>query len=293
MPKLSRILAVFALFLFAVIARSQGTVVGSVQVGNGAAANSDNARSSIGTVGGGVISGFGGGGLGAIKGQPFSADVIDETDRFLADGNHIHHEMHGKIFRDSEGRSRTESEVGGFMPGVTPLLHIQIHDPVENALITLDQTNKVAMVHHFGERAGFKAPPSTGRPAQSGSIALTAPPRPPEGQSAATALPGAEGPRSKRQISREDLGTMEIEGHIVKGTRTTITTPAGAMGNDKPMTTTNERWFSAELNMELVIKTISPESGEHTRKLVNIRSGDPDPLMFQVPPDYTVKELKQ
>jgi len=26
------------------------------------------------------------------------------------------------------------------------------------------------------------------------------------------------------------------------------------------------------------------------RKLVNIRNGDPDPLLFQVPLDYTVKE---
>jgi hypothetical protein len=83
---------------------------------------------------------------------------------------------------------------------------------------------------------------------------------------------------------------MEIEGFTVKGTRITTTTPAGAMGNDKPMTSTMERWSSEDLKMDLVIKSNSPESGQHVRRLVNIRSGDPDPLLFQVPVDYTVKD---
>ena len=83
---------------------------------------------------------------------------------------------------------------------------------------------------------------------------------------------------------------MEIEGFTVKGTRLTTTIGAGAMGNDKPMTTTSERWFSEDLKMDLLTKSSNPESGQHVRKLVNIRSGDPDPLLFQVPVDYTVKE---
>jgi len=65
------------------------------------------------------------------------------------------------------------------------------------------------------------------------------------------------------------------------------------MGNDQPMTTTNERWFSQDLKMDLLTKSESPESGKHVHKLVNIRLGDPDPLLFQVPADYTVKENPQ
>jgi hypothetical protein len=99
--------------------------------------------------------------------------------------------------------------------------------------------------------------------------------------------------QGKRDHSREDLGTMEIEGFTVKGVRMTTTTAAGVMGNDKPMTSTSERWFSDELKLDLVIKSSAPESGQHVRRLVNIRSGDPDPLLFQVPPDYTVKEQQQ
>jgi hypothetical protein len=86
---------------------------------------------------------------------------------------------------------------------------------------------------------------------------------------------------------------MEIDGFTVRGTRFTNTFPAGSRGNDQPMTTTNERWYSDELRLELLTKSSSPESGQHTRKLVNISSGDPDPLVFQVPADYTVREQQQ
>src|SRR4051812_12204978 len=56
-----------------------------------------------------------GGGIGTgvgpreIRGVPFSADVTTETTRILADGNRIHQENHGKIYRDSEGITRTEN----------------------------------------------------------------------------------------------------------------------------------------------------------------------------------------
>jgi len=76
----------------------------------------------------------------------------------------------------------------------------------------------------------------------------------------------------------------------VKGIRLTTTIAAGAMGNDKPMITSSERWFSEDLKMDLLIKSSSPESGQHVRRLVNIRSGDPDPLLFEVPADYAVKD---
>ncbi len=301
MPKLSRLLSTFALFLFAVVVtHPQDKVVNSVQTGSGAGSgigvgqNSEGLRTSVGVVGG-VIGGISSTGMTGVKGQPLSADVIEETDHYLADGNHIHRESHGKIFRDSEGRSRNENEIGGPIAGSQPFVHIQIFDPVQNAMIMLNPQNKSATVVHFPERSGpaaFKAVPRTSRPvqgAQAGSGGVT----PEVLLQNLQDLRDAQEPKTKRQYSREDLGTMEIEGFTVKGTRITTTTPAGMMGNDKPMTSTNERWFSDELKMDLLTKSTTPESGQHVRKLVNIRSGDPDPLLFQVPADYTVKEQQQ
>ncbi|HET9364975.1 MAG TPA: hypothetical protein VFP71_08230 [Candidatus Angelobacter sp.] len=293
MPKLSGILSVFALFLFAIVAHSQGKIVISAQAGNGAGSgsgvsqSSGNAQISVG-VGGGMI-GFVGSAPSGVKGLPFSADVVEETDQYLANGNHIHRENHGKVFRDSEGRMRTENEIGSGIVGSKPFLHILINDPVQNTFILLNPENKAATVHHLMQRpvaaSGSNSVPTNASPTQARTTASD-----PQSQALIQSLRDKRDQSMVRQHSREDLGTMEIEGFTVKGTRLTTTTPAGAMGNDKPMTTTSERWFSEDLKMELLTKSSSPESGQHVRRLVNIRSGDPDPLLFQVPVDYTVKE---
>lgn len=293
MPKLSRILSVFALFLFAIAAHSQGKIVISAQAGNGAGSGSSvgqgssNVRPNGGVIGG-IVGGYIGSAPSGVKGLPFSADVIEETDQYLADGNHIHRENHGKVFRDSEGRMRTENEIGSAMAGSKPFLHILINDPVQNTFILLNPETQAATVHHLMQRpvaaSGSNSVPTNASPSQARTAAD------PQSQALIQSLRDKQGQSMVRQHSREDLGTMEIEGFIVKGTRFTTTTPAGAIGNDKPMTTTSERWFSEDLKMDLLIKSSSPESGQHVRRLVNIRSGDPDPLLFQVPVDYTVKE---
>ena len=300
MPKLRAILAAFSLLIFAVVvAHAQGAVVTSVQVGQGKGAGTGNGNGSgIGVVAG-VIGSFGGSGMSGIPGQPFSADVIEETDRFLADGNHIHHENHGRVFRDSQGRTRNETEIGAFGPGIKPFVHIMISDPVEGRFILLNPEQKTATVSQFGKR--LSAAPGVGLPAQPANNAAqsnaptTAAASPEELLQSLRNMRAASGAQTpgKSQASHEDLGTTEIEGFTVTGTRFTHTIAAGEMGNDQPMTTTSERWFSQDLKMDLLNKSESPESGKHVRKLVNIHTGDPDPLLFQVPADYTVKESPQ
>jgi hypothetical protein len=303
MPKLRSILPAFALLLFAVAAHTQGTVVTSVQVGQGtgSGAGSGSGKSigndkSVPAVGG-LIAGYIGPNINGTKGQPFSADVIDESDQFLADGNHIHRENHGKMFRDSEGRSRNEMEfsMGRPVDGVL-LTHITITDPVQGQFISLDPRQKQATVRTMGLILGAG---SSGRPVPPADV-IAKSPAPGSAPAEAGALlqtlrslqqaQGNSGPPRVERPSHEDLGTMVIEGFTVTGTRYTHTVPAGQMGNDKPMITTTERWFSADLKMDLLFKSESPESGLHTHKLVNIRAGDPDPLLFQVPADYTVEE---
>ena len=298
MPKIRAILAAFSLMIFAaIVVHAQGTVVMSTQVGQGRGAG-DGTGGGLGASAGGVIGGFIGPGVRGTPGNSFSADVIEETDRFLADGNHIHRENHGRVFRDSQGRTRNESEIGGFGPAAKPFVHIMIFDPVEGRFILLDPEHKTATVNQFGKRSsaafgmglpaqpannGAKSNAPTTSAAEPGSLL----------QSLSTMRASDTQAPGKLQSSHEDLGAMEIEGFTVTGTRFTNTIPAGAMGNDQPMTTTNERWFSPDLKMDLLNKTESPESGKQVHKLVNIRLGDPDPLLFQVPADYTVKENPQ
>ena len=44
------------------------------------------------------------------------------------------------------------------------------------------------------------------------------------------------------------------------------------------------------LQQVLLSKTEDPQSGEQTMKLINIQTSEPDPSLFQIPPDYNVKD---
>lgn len=89
------------------------------------------------------------------------------------------------------------------------------------------------------------------------------------------------------------MGVKEIEGFSATGIRSTTTTPVGAVGNDKPLITTSEHWSVQDLSLQVLSSVDDPRSGKRTYKLTNIQMGDPDPLLFQIPPDFTVKDTRQ
>ena len=62
-----------------------------------------------------------------VKGAPYSAEEVNETNQVLADGTRIHRENRTTVYRDSEGRTRRE----------TPD-NITITDPVANVTYFLD-----------------------------------------------------------------------------------------------------------------------------------------------------------
>lgn len=283
MLKLRSLLVPFTLFLFAVLARAQGTVVTSVQVGQGGGIGAGSSR-DVGLGRGATIGGMTGASftLTGNTGLPFSADVVEENDKFLADGNHIHYEVHGKFFRDSEGRIRTETEAPVFTSDSKPFVHVNITDLVEGRIIFLDVEHKIATVTRLGQPVSH-ATLGPALPAEKN----------PKGQTAPAVNMFRRSTTATPDPSPEDLGTTQIEGFTVMGTRSTHIMVAGLIGNDKPIATTSERWFSTDLKMDLVNITESPDSGKHVRKLMNIRAGEPDPLLFQVPPDFTVKEMPQ
>jgi hypothetical protein len=62
-----------------------------------------------------------------VKGAPYSAEEVNETNQMLADGTRIHRENRTTVYRDSEGRTRRE----------TPD-NITITDPVANVTYILN-----------------------------------------------------------------------------------------------------------------------------------------------------------
>jgi hypothetical protein len=95
---------------------------------------------------------------------------------------------------------------------------------------------------------------------------------------------------SDAEVNQEQLGSQTIEGVAAEGTRTTFTIAAGKIGNERPIVTVNERWYSQELQTVVMTKNSDPRMGETTYRLTNIDRSEPDPSLFQVPADYTVEE---
>jgi hypothetical protein len=87
----------------------------------------------------------------------------------------------------------------------------------------------------------------------------------------------------------ERLGEKDIEGFVASGTRQTPP-QEGAVGSDRPMTTT-EIWTSNDLQAMLITIT-ETRFDRRTVRLVHIRLGDPEPQLFQIPGDYAVKDLR-
>ena len=74
-----------------------------------------------------------------VKGSPYSADIVTETNQSLADGNVISHKSTSRVYRDSEGRTRQETYRDG------KARSIYISDPVAGMSYTLIPGSKIAV----------------------------------------------------------------------------------------------------------------------------------------------------
>ena len=77
-----------------------------------------------------------------VKGAPYSAQVVTETNQTLSDGNVITRRKQGAIYRDGEGRTRQE------MPGDGKEPTVFITDPVDGKQLILTPGAKRAIETH-------------------------------------------------------------------------------------------------------------------------------------------------
>jgi len=221
-----------------------------------------------------------------VKGAPYSAQAVNEMVQTLADGNRISHSSTSTIYRDSQGRERREEANGRA---------IFISDPVDGVSYNLQTNSKVA--HKNTKRTvGFSYSTGSGDGVgvgRGGSITT-------ETRTFVMNSPGS-GPEtfffSNQEVSSskakplvENLGTQTMEGVSAEGTRTTVTISAGQIGNEQPIVTVTERWYSPELQVTVMNTRKDPRTGTTTYKLTNIVRSEPSPTLFQVPSDYTVIE---
>lgn len=207
-----------------------------------------------------------------VTGVPFTASVSVQNSQVLADGNQIQNTSTGTLARDSQGRTRRDMTLPNFGPmataGKTPPHVSMINDPVAKVHYMLDSDKKEAhQMSGHGHKGGGRH----------------------HGPEAAAVRAGSADEKSDQaNVATTSLGTQTVNGVSATGTRTTRTIPAGAIGNQKPIVITTERWYSAELQTVVMTKTSDPRMGEFVRQLTNIQRQEPDASLFQVPADYTI-----
>jgi hypothetical protein len=219
--------------------------------------------------------GFGGlhGGK-VVKGAPFSAVAVSETTQTLADGNHIARKTQTNLYRDSQGRFRKEvtlPAIGPLAASGQPRSFIHISDPVAGTAYVLEPDRKVA--REMPGRMGMKIK-TNGGPGGPGDVLYR------------KFRTGSANAMAKT----ESLGTQSIDGMNTEGTRTTRTIPAGEIGNEQPITIVSERWYSADLQMDVKSTHSDPRFGTTTYTLTNIQRTEPAAALFAVPSDYTVEQ---
>ena len=91
---------------------------------------------------------------------------------------------------------------------------------------------------------------------------------------------------SSKQVKREQLGTQVMDGVTVEGTRETVTIAAGQIGNDRPIEIVSENWYSQDLHALVLHKHSDPRFGDTVFHLTDIKRGEPDASLFQVPAGF-------
>jgi len=207
-----------------------------------------------------------------VTGAPYSATTVIETTQTLSDGTNITRKIQANVYRDSQGRVRRDTT----LPAIGPLAasgqsksFVLIHDPVAGTAYELRPDQKTA--EQLPARPGGKKNPG--------------------------ALQNKFEARIQEEIAngtlkKEDLGTQTISGIQAQGTRYTRTIPAGQIGNDKPISVVNERWYSPDLQIVMKSMRTDPRFGSTTYTVTNIQRQEPAASLFTVPSDYTVTQGK-
>lgn len=197
--------------------------------------------------------------IGPVTGHPVSGKEIRHSSQTLADGTVIDQGSNvSSFYRDASGRMRDES------PN-----RVEIFDNVGQVEYDMDPAKKTYTKLPLSGHESYIAV------AVFGGTSYTS-----------TSSDPHYGAHQEAGVS-EDLGIQVINGVTAKHSRVTVTIPTGAIGNNRDIKVTNDRWYSEDL--QLLIKSVNkdPRFGVNEYELTDMIQAAPDPLLFMPPPDYT------
>lgn len=218
-----------------------------------------------------------------VTAAPYTATATTESTQVLADGNKIVNKTSSFVARDSQGRTRRETDLHriGTMQIDSPKM-VFINDPTTHTQYIFTPGGEATKV--VRSEGNWKEGPQI--------IDLrTARERGLKEKMMVTVQGAHEGQQSKEsneQVKHEDLGTQTIEGVSAQGKRETVTIPAGQIGNERPIEIVTETWFSPELRTMVLRKHSDPRMGESIYRLTDIKRNEPDAALFQPPANAKV-----
>lgn len=230
-----------------------------------------------------------------VTGRPVSGMEERKSTQKLEDGTMIETSEAQLFFRDSAGRTRSESPKQN---------RIVIFDPVAHVSINMNTETKTAnrMTLPAGTDAVRTAVgvPGTVQLKDFMTSANTVYTIVTDGAVSSTVTTG--GPVAPTAVRRmvtgtnenrkhEDLGVESLNGVLATHTRDTLTIPQGQIGNDRDIHVVNDRWYSDDLQMLVKTENGDPRFGKNTYELTNVSRDEPNASLFQVPGDYTVRDV--
>jgi len=230
-----------------------------------------------------AVSGSNSGELAPVVNAPLSAVARREEVSTLLDGNRIVRSSSVKMYRDSQGRTRTEHTfplLRGASISESPSI-AQIQDPVSGERFSLNIAHKV--VTTFGDL-------HTANPVLQAPVPVPAMRPDLHLPQLSFAIARLDSPNVSKESS---LGEKTMEGVRVVGTRLEYTLAANSVGNEKPITLVTEQWFSPDLGTVILRTVRSPAGIESTYKLEQLVREEPDRALFVIPPDFTKQEVRQ
>jgi hypothetical protein len=198
----------------------------------------------------------------AIPNKPFSGVDHIELTRTLEDGNTVTTHTAANMARDSQGRMYRENHHFAPLDKKSPLYQIHIYDPVNRSQTYCSTTSFQCVIQDYVPQTFYETTPA-------GII-----------------------DDGNRSLARDSLGSKTIEGIYVNGTRETLTINPGVVGNDRPLVSTREFWYSDELENNLAVTRIDPREGKQVIWISDISRSEPDPSLFRIPIGYSVRDQR-
>jgi hypothetical protein len=211
-----------------------------------------------------------------VTGAPYSAVEVLTIQEKYADGNVVNSTTSRTVARDNAGRTySSETITPAAASGKAPFTRTVITDNVAGYRYELNSSTMIATQSRLPQM--HAGPPQAVSPAQ----------RP---AAARQATSGTETLPNGAVRTRSSQGTAVVNGILAEHSLVTETIPAGAIGNEKPITTSRTTWVSHELNLPVRIQTVDARGATSDMELTNLAAAEPSAALFQVPAGYTVKK---